>query len=136
MLDVKPHKHMLDCFDEEETARVAGRWFIIDPGEKIFVQHVEQEEGCEGKAIDDGRDDGVTERDDNQQRRCREESSPLRCLGRVLDIVYRARGRAEQSDFDEVQSQRHGLKEAVSSPRESLKDDETRSSNKHARQKK
>ena len=132
MLDVKSHKHMLECLGEEETARLAGRRLIMDPGEKILVQHIEQEEGCEGKAVDDGRDDGVAERDDNQQRRCREESSPVSRTGRVLNIVYRARGRAEQSDFDVVQSQRHGLKEAAKSSRESLKNDETRSWNKYA----
>ena len=83
---------MLDCFGEEETARVAGRRLIIDPGQKIFVQHVEQEEGRKGKAIDDGRDDGVTERDDNQQRRRRKDSPPVRYTGSVLNIIHRARG--------------------------------------------
>ena len=57
----------MNCFGEEETTRVAGRWIIVDPGEKIFVQHVKQEERYEGKTIDNGGDDGVTERDDNKQ---------------------------------------------------------------------
>ena len=58
---------MVNCFGEEETARVAGRRMIVDPGEKIFVQHIKQEERYEGKAVNHGGDDGVTERDDNKQ---------------------------------------------------------------------
>ena len=69
MLDVKTHEHVLDCFGEEETARVAGRRMIVDPGEKIFVQHIKQKEGYKSKTVDQGRNDGVAECDDNQQGR-------------------------------------------------------------------
>ena len=40
---------------------------IVDPGEKIFVQHVQQEERYESKTVDNGSDDGVAECDDNKQ---------------------------------------------------------------------
>ena len=40
---------------------------IVDPGEKIFVQHVKQEERYESKTVDNGSDDGVAECDDNKQ---------------------------------------------------------------------
>lgn len=126
---------MLECFGEEETASVTRKRLIIDPGEKIFVQHVEQEEGCKGQAVDDGGDDRVAKRDNNQQRRRGEECTPIRCPRRVLDLVDRARGRAKQSDFDIVKSQRHGLKEAARSSRKSLEYDETRYWNKQARNK-
>ena len=56
----------MNCFGEEETARVTGRRMIVDPGEMIFVQHVKQEERYEAKTVDNGRDDGVAECDDNQ----------------------------------------------------------------------
>ena len=58
---------MLDCFGEEETTRVARRRMVVDPGEKIFVQHVKQEERYESKTVDNGSDDGVAECDDNKQ---------------------------------------------------------------------
>ena len=57
----------MNCFGEEEAARVAGRRMIVDPGEKIFVQHVKQEKRYKGKAIDYGRENRVAECDDNQQ---------------------------------------------------------------------
>ena len=82
---------------------------VIDPGEKIFVQHIKQEEGYEGKTVDNGGEDGVAECDDNEEGHRREECSPVRRAGRVLDIVHRARGRAKQSDFDIVFSQRQHL---------------------------
>jgi hypothetical protein len=59
---------MLNCFGEKQTARVAGRRMIVDPSEEIFVQHVEQEECYQSHAVDDGSNDRVAERNDNQQR--------------------------------------------------------------------
>ena len=57
---------MVHCFREEKTAGFAGGRLIVDPSEKVFVQEVEQEEGCECKAIDDRRYDGIGERDYSQ----------------------------------------------------------------------
>ena len=57
----------MDCFGEKKTTCVAGRWMIVDPGEQILVQHVKQEEGYKGKAVDYGGDNGIAKCDDNQQ---------------------------------------------------------------------
>ena len=103
----------------------------MDPSEKIFVQHIKQEERYEGKTVDYGGDDGVAECDDDQQGHRREECPPVRHTGTVLDIVHLARGRAEQSDVDIVLSQSHALKQAGGTSRKTLKRDEAVSWNKY-----
>ena len=83
---------MLNCFWEKESASVAGLRLIVDPSEQVLVQEIEQKEGRKCEAIDDRRYDGKAERDDDQLGRCREESTPLRCAGLILDPIHRAWG--------------------------------------------
>jgi hypothetical protein len=66
LLDIKPDEHMVNCLREKEPASVARGRLIIDPSEKVFVQEVEQSEGCKRKAIDDRSYDGIRERDHSQ----------------------------------------------------------------------
>ena len=100
LLHIEPNEYMVNCFREEEPAGLAGRRLIVDPSEKVFVQEVEQKEGCKREAIDDRRYDGITERDCNQLGHCGEESTPFRCARRVLDVVHRAWGGCKESYFD------------------------------------
>ena len=65
LLDIKPNEYMVYRFREEEAAGFAGARLIVDPREKIFVHEVEQEEGRKREAVDDGRYDGIAERDYN-----------------------------------------------------------------------
>jgi len=65
LLDIKPNEYMVYSLGEEEAAGFAGGRLIVDPGEKVFVQEVEQAEGRKREAVDDGRNDGIAERDYN-----------------------------------------------------------------------
>jgi hypothetical protein len=92
LLDIKPDEYMVHSFREEEAAGFAGGGLIIDPCEKVFVQKVEQDEGPKRETVDDGRYDGIAERDYNQLSRLREERAPFLRATRVLRLVHRARG--------------------------------------------
>jgi hypothetical protein len=59
LLDIKPDEYMVHRFGEEEAASFAGGRLIVDPGEKVFVQQVEQEEGRKREAVNNGRYDGI-----------------------------------------------------------------------------
>jgi hypothetical protein len=132
LLDIKPNEYMVYCFGEEEAAGVAGGGLIIDPGEKVFVEEVEQTEGCKREAIDDRRYDGIAERDYNQLSHCGEESTPFRYADRVLGLVHRAWGGSKESYVDIIHHQRPNLKEAASCSGETLKYDITMTPNKTA----
>jgi len=125
LLDIEPNKYMLNRLREEESARVARMRLIVDPCEEIFVQYVEQEEGRKREAIDDGGYDGIAERDDNQLSHRREESTPVRSTGRVLDPIHRAWCRSKEGDFDIVHYQRSDLKEAGGRSGKTLKEYES-----------
>lgn len=125
LLDIEPNKYMLNRLGEEEPARVARMRLIVDPREEVLVQEVEEEEGRKREAIDDGSYDGIAERDDNQLSHRREESAPVRCTGRVLDLIHRPWCRSKKSDFDIVHYQRSNLKEAAGRSRKTLKDYES-----------
>jgi hypothetical protein len=66
LLNVEPYKYMLNCFGEKESPGVAGAWLVVDPSEQVLVQEIEEKEGRKCDAVDDGRYDGITERDDGQ----------------------------------------------------------------------
>jgi hypothetical protein len=100
LLNVEPDKYMLNCFGEKESPGVAGIWLVVDPNEQVLVQEIEEKEGRKCEAVDDGRYDGITERDDDQLSHCREESTPLRCAGLVLDPKHGAWGRTKEGDLD------------------------------------
>ena len=111
---------MLNCFREKEPAGVAGMRLIIDPGEEVLVQKIEQQEGRQRETIDDWRYDGIAERDDNQLSNRREECSPFRSTGRVLDLQHRAWGRSKKYDFDIIHHERYNLKKAAACFRKTL----------------
>lgn len=121
MLDIKPDEYVVHCFREEKTAGFAVVRLIIDPSEKVFVKEVEQKEGRKCKAIDDRRYDGIAERDYNHLSHCGEESTPRRCVRRILDLVHRAWRRSKESHFDIIHHQRPNLKEAASRSGKTLK---------------
>ena len=123
---------MVHSFREEEAAGFAGGRLIVDPGEKVFVQEVEEEEGRKCKAINDGRYDGIAERDYNQLSHCGEERAPFLRARRVFRLVHRARGGIKEYHFDIIHHQRPNLKEATSCPGKTLKHNETTTSNKSA----
>ena len=121
---------MVHRFREEEAASFAGGRLIVDPGEEIFVQEVEQEEDRKREAVDDGRYDGIAERDYNQLSRSGEERAPFLRARRVLRLVHRARGGVEKDRFDIIHHQRPNLKEAAACSGKTLKYNETTTSNK------
>ena len=92
MLDIKPHKEMLNRFREEEPTSLAGTRLIVDPGEEILVKEIEEKEGRKREAINNRGYYGVAERDYNQLSHRRKEGSPDRRSGRVLDCVHGAGG--------------------------------------------
>ena len=132
LLDIKPDEYMVHRFREEEATGFAGGRLIVDPGEKVFVQKVEQEEGRKSEAVDDGRYDGITERDYNQLSRSGEERPPFLRARRVLRLVHRARGGIKERHSDIIHHQRPNLKEAAGCYGKTLKYNETTTSNKAA----
>ena len=121
---------MVDRFGEKEPAGFARARLIIDPSEKVFVQKVEQEERPKREAVDDGRYDGIAERDYNQLSRPGEERAPFRCARRVLGRVHRARGGSKEGQFDIIHHQRPNLEEAARCSGKTLKYNKTMTSNK------
>jgi hypothetical protein len=111
---------MVDCFRKEEPASVTGGRLIIDPSEKVFVQEVEQSEGCKREAIDDRGYDGKAERDYNQLSRCGEESTPFRCARRVLNLAHRAWGGSKESHFDKIRNEGPSLQKCFARSRKAL----------------
>lgn len=132
LLEIKPNEYMVHRFREEEAAGFAGGRLIVDPGKKVFVQEVEQEEGRKREAIDDGRHDRISKRDYNQLSRSGEERAPFLRTRRVLRLVHRARGGTKEGHFDIIHHQRPNLKEAAGCSGKTLKYDETTTSNKAA----
>ena len=128
LLDIKPDEHMVQRFGEEEAAGLAGRRLIVDPGEKVFVQEIGQEEGPKREAVDDGRYDGIAERDYNQLSRRGEECTPFLRARSVLRLVHRTRGGIEEGHFDIIHHQGHNLKEAAGCYGKTLKHNETTTS--------
>ena len=59
MLDVQPHKQVLKRLREEETASIGT--LLVHPEEEVLVQQVKEEEGGTSEAIDDRRDDRVSD---------------------------------------------------------------------------
>jgi hypothetical protein len=125
LLDIKPNEYMVQRFREEEAAGFAGGRLIVDPCEKVFVQEVDQEEGRKREAVDDGRYDGIAERDYNQLSRSGEDRAPLLRARSVLRHVHRARGGIKEGHFDKIDHQRHNLKEAGGCYGKTLKYNET-----------
>jgi hypothetical protein len=125
LLDIKPNEYMVHRFREEEAAGFAGGRLIVDPGEKVFVQEVEQEEGRKREAVNDGRYDGIAERDHNQLSRSGEERAPFLRASRVLRLVHRARGGIKEDRFDIIHHQGPNLKKAASCSGKTLKYNET-----------
>jgi hypothetical protein len=132
LLDIKPNEYMVQRFREEEAAGFAGGRLIVDPSEKVFVQEVKQGEGRKREAVDDGRYDGISERDYNQLSRSGEERAPFLGATRVLRLVHRARGGIKEDHFHIIHHQRPNLKEAAGCSRKTLKYNETTTSNKAA----
>lgn len=132
LLDIKPDEDMVHRFREEEAAGFTGRRLVINPGEKVFVHQVEQEEGPKREAVNNGRYDGIAERDYNQLSRSREERAPFFRARRVLRLVHRARGGTKECHFDMIHHQRSNLKEAVGCSGKALKYNETSTSSKSA----
>jgi hypothetical protein len=130
LLDIKPNEYVVYRFGEEEAAGFAGGRLIVDPGEKVFVQEVEQEEGRKREAVDDGRYDGIAERDYNQLSRSGEERAPFLRATRVLRLVHRARGGVQEDHLDIIHHQRPNLKEAAGCSGKTLKYNETTTPNK------
>ena len=87
------------------------------------VSDEEEEERETRQAIDNGRDDRVCERDDDDESRSRPECTPVDVREGVFDLVDRAWGTAKDEELDVVQDERHNLKEASRSTRETLEDD-------------
>lgn len=69
MLDIEPHKHVLDRLGEEQATRVACFRHVELPEEEILVEHVEEEKGKAGEAVDDGGDDAVSQGWQQMRRR-------------------------------------------------------------------
>ena len=132
LLDIKPNKYMVHSFREEKAAGFAGGRLIIDPGEKVFVQEVEQEEGRKREAADNGRYDGIGKRDYHQLGHLGEERAPFLRATRVLRLVHRASGGTKEDHFDIIHHQRPNLKEAAGCSGKTLKYNETTTSNKTA----
>lgn len=61
LLYVHPHKDVLDGLGEEQTTSLTGRCLIELPSEEILPHLVEQEERETCKAIDDRRDEHVSQ---------------------------------------------------------------------------
>ena len=83
LLDVHADEDVLHRGREEQAARLAALRLVDLPEELVLVQLVEQEERETREAVDDGRDDGVGERNHDEERRYRpqrrrEKHSPLR----------------------------------------------------------
>jgi len=112
LLDIKPDEYVVHRFREKEAASFAGGRLIVDPGEKVFVQEIKQEEGRKREAVNDGRYDGIAERDYNQLGRSGEERAPFLRARRVLRLEHRARGGTKEGHFDIVHHQGPNLKEA------------------------
>jgi hypothetical protein len=100
LLDIKPNEYMVHCFGEEEPAGVAKGRLIVDPGKMVFIEEVEQREGCKREAIDDWRYDGKDKCEYKQLSRRGEESTPFQCARRVLDLEHRAWGGSKESSFN------------------------------------
>jgi hypothetical protein len=130
LLDIEPNEYMVQRFREEEAAGFAGGRLIVDPGEKVFVQEVEQEESRKREAIDNGGYDGIAQRDYNQLSRIGEERAPFLRASRELRLVHRARGGIKEGRFDIIHHQRPNLKEAAGCSRKTLKYNKTTTSNK------
>jgi len=77
LLYIKPNEYVVDRPWEEESAGVAGGGLIIDPGEMVFVQEVEQKEGHKCETVDDRGYDGIAQRDYNQLSYLGEECAPF-----------------------------------------------------------
>lgn len=122
LLDIEPNKYMLKCFGEEESAGLAGLGLIVDPCEKVLIQEVKQKERAKCEAINDGGYDGIAKSDDNQLSHRREESSPFRCTGSVLDRVHRARGGSKEGNLEVIHHQGPDLKKAAGCSGKTLKE--------------
>jgi hypothetical protein len=105
LLDIQPDEYMVHRFREEEATGFAGGRLIVDPGEKVFVQEVEKEEGRKREAVNDGRYDGIAERDHNQLSRPGEERAPFLRARRVLRLVHRTRGGIKEDHLDIIHNQ-------------------------------
>ena len=130
LLDIKPNEYMVQRFREEEAAGFARGRLIVDPGEKVFVQEVDQEEAGKREAVDDGRYDRIAERDYDQLSRYWEERAPFSRARSVLRLVHRAWGGIKEHHFGIIHHQRHNLKEAAGCYGKTLKYNETATSNK------
>lgn len=61
LLDVQPDEDMLKGFGEEKASSVARSRLLELPEEKVLVEHEEKNEGNAGEAINDRRDDGISD---------------------------------------------------------------------------
>ena len=123
---------MVHRFREKEAAGFARGRLIIDPGEKIFVQEVEQDEGSKRNAVDERRYDGIHESDYNKLSHSGKEGAPFLRARRVLRVVHRARGGIEEYRFDIIHHQRPNLKESAGRSGKTLKYNKTTTSYKAA----
>ena len=132
LLNIEPNEYMVHCFREEEAAGFAGGRLIVDPGKKVFVQEVEQQEGRKRDAVDDRRYDGIAQRDYNKLSRSGKERAPFLRARRVLRFEHSARGGSKEGHFDIIHHQRPNLKEAAGRSGKTLKYNETTTSYKAA----
>ena len=132
LLNIKPNEYVVHRFREKEAAGFAGGRLIVDPGEKIFVQEVKQEEGHKRNTVDERRYDGIDECDYNKLSHSGKERAPFLRARRVLRVVHRARGGVKEYDFDVIHHQRPNLKEAAGRSGKTLEYNETTTSYKAA----
>jgi hypothetical protein len=59
LLNVQAYKDVLKRFREKHSSGIVRAWLLQLPEEEILVQHEEEEEYDEGKAVYDGRNDGI-----------------------------------------------------------------------------
>jgi hypothetical protein len=58
LLDVQPHKQVLKRLGEEQTTSIGT--LLVHPEEEVLVQEVKEDKGGTSEAVDDRRDDRVS----------------------------------------------------------------------------
>ena len=61
LLNIQPHKHVLDRLGEEEASGVVLGRHVELPQEKVLIHEIKQEKCGASKSVDDGRNKGVGE---------------------------------------------------------------------------
>lgn len=138
LLDVQPHKDVLDGFGEEEPAGVPRDGLVELPEEEVLPDKVREEERDAGDSVDDRGDDHVSEAcsyphisnkistkrkrltDDHEQRNRREQRPEEHIPKIILDPIHRPRRASKDEQLDIINDKRSSLEQTPRSPRERL----------------